>query len=267
MADYTVARIDEMDGPEYNGIKMRSGDSVGITTFGLNVGDIPGDADYPSHIDIEQEEVYIPVGGGGEIEIAGERRPLHPGTMARVGTGVVRKILPGSEGLRLLALGGIPGKPFDQADRQGSGKLTDEGTSTDDWTIKQIDEMQGALGGAFKRARAELGVTSFGMQVIDMPPDFAHYPEHADDVQEEVFVSLVGGGEIELDGERHPFPEHSIARVGLGVKRKIWPGPAGIRLLALGAIPGKPYEPGTASEIDGPDPGVDLPSEIFEPGD
>jgi len=34
-------------------------------------------------------------------------------------------------------------------------------------TVKRIDEMEAIYGGAYKRARAELGVTSFGMQVID----------------------------------------------------------------------------------------------------
>ena len=34
---------------------------------------------------------------------------IGPGTMARVGPEQLRKILPGSEGIRLLALGGRPG--------------------------------------------------------------------------------------------------------------------------------------------------------------
>ena len=38
-----------------------------------------------------------------------------------------------------------------------------------DYTAKRIDEMEAAYGGGFVKARAELGVTSFGMQVIQMP--------------------------------------------------------------------------------------------------
>ena len=45
-------------------------------------------------------------------------------------------------------------------------------------TVKTIDEMEAVFGGGFKRARAELGVESFGMQIIDMPPNFENYPEH-----------------------------------------------------------------------------------------
>src|ERR1700744_5014773 len=61
-----------------------------------------------------------------------------------------------------------------------------------DFTVKRIDEMEAIYGGAFKRARAELGVESFGMQVIEMPPGSELYPEHdhAGDGQEEVYVVL-----------------------------------------------------------------------------
>ncbi len=39
-----------------------------------------------------------------------------------------------------------------------------------DYSVKRIDDMQAHARGSFKLARAELGVTSFGIQVIDMPP-------------------------------------------------------------------------------------------------
>ena len=45
-------------------------------------------------------------------------------------------------------------------------------------TVKKIDEMEAVYLGAFKRARAELGVESFGMSIIDLPPNFENYPEH-----------------------------------------------------------------------------------------
>ena len=76
-------------------------------------------------------------------------------------------------------------------------------------TVKNIDEMEAVYLGAFKRARAELGVESFGMQIIDMPPNFENYPEHdhTHDDQEEVFLAMRGGGEIEIDGERFPLDD------------------------------------------------------------
>jgi mannose-6-phosphate isomerase-like protein (cupin superfamily) len=124
------------------------------------------------------------------------------------------------------------------------------------YAVKRIDEMEAAFGGGFKRARAELGVESFGMQVIDMPPNFDGYPEHdhSEDGQEEVYLALRGGGELEIEGERFPLDPDHVARVGPGVKRKIWPGDEGIRLLALGGMPGQAYEPPEVTKLGGPDP-------------
>lgn len=124
------------------------------------------------------------------------------------------------------------------------------------YEVKRIDEMEAIYRGAFKRARAELGVESFGMQVIDMPPSFDGYPEHdhAGDGQEEVYVALRGGGEIEIEGERHPLDGDHLVRVGPGTKRKVWPGPEGVRMLIVGGVPGGPYEAPEISELGGPDP-------------
>jgi uncharacterized cupin superfamily protein len=122
--------------------------------------------------------------------------------------------------------------------------------------VKKIDEMEAVYGGAFKRARAELGVESFGMQIIDLPPNFDGYPEHdhAEDGQEEVFVALRGGGEIEIAGERYPLDADHVARVASGTMRKVWPGDEGIRLLALGGQPNGGYEAPEISRLGAPDP-------------
>jgi hypothetical protein len=124
------------------------------------------------------------------------------------------------------------------------------------YAVKRIDEMEAVYLGAFKRVRAELGVESFGIQIIDMPPNFENYPEHdhAEDGQEEVFMTLRGGGALEIDGERHPLDEDHAARVGPGVKRKVWPGDDGIRLLIVGGKPGAVYEPPDITKLGQPDP-------------
>jgi mannose-6-phosphate isomerase-like protein (cupin superfamily) len=125
-----------------------------------------------------------------------------------------------------------------------------------DYTVKRIGEMEGYYLGAMKRARAELGVTSFGLQVMDLPPNLEAYPEHdhAESGQEEVFVTLSGSGEIELDGERVPLDPETMIRVGPGVRRKIWPGGDGMRVLALGGLPGAAYELVPVTELGAPDP-------------
>lgn len=125
-----------------------------------------------------------------------------------------------------------------------------------DYAVKQVDEMEAVFRGAFKRARAELGVESFGMQIIDMPPGYENYPEHdhTHDNQEEVFLVMRGGGEIEIAGERFPLDDNHVARVAPDVKRKIWPGPDGIRLVVLGGVPGGVYEAPDLTKLGEPDP-------------
>jgi mannose-6-phosphate isomerase-like protein (cupin superfamily) len=125
-----------------------------------------------------------------------------------------------------------------------------------DYQVKRIEEMEAIYRGAFKRARAELGVSSFGMQVIDIPGGITAYPEHdhAEDGQEEVYITLRGGGEIEIEGERHPLDPETMVSVGPGTKRKVWPGDQGIRLLIVGGVPGAPYQAPDVTRLGAPDP-------------
>jgi uncharacterized cupin superfamily protein len=126
----------------------------------------------------------------------------------------------------------------------------------DGYTIKRIDDMEAIYFGAFKRARAELGVEAFGMQVLDMPPNADQYPEHdhSEDGQQEVYIALRGSGEIEIEGERHPIDTETMVRVDAGVKRKVWTGDDSLRLLMIGGIPGAAYQPPDVSQLGAPDP-------------
>jgi mannose-6-phosphate isomerase-like protein (cupin superfamily) len=128
-------------------------------------------------------------------------------------------------------------------------------------TIDEMDAIEGFFEGIkFHKAAAGLGVSSFGISIIDLAPGANEYPEHDHSEegiggqmfakrpqqlgQEEVYIALRGSGTLEADGERYPIDSGHMARVGPEVKRKIVPGPEGIRLLALGAIPGEAYDPG-----------------------
>jgi mannose-6-phosphate isomerase-like protein (cupin superfamily) len=119
------------------------------------------------------------------------------------------------------------------------------------YSVKRIDEMDTAFGGGMRLARASLGVESFGMQIVDFPPNFDKYPEHShsEDGQEEVYVVLRGNAEIEIEGERIELDPETIVRVGPGVSRRIFAGPEGVRVLALGAVPGAAYEAPDFSKI------------------
>jgi mannose-6-phosphate isomerase-like protein (cupin superfamily) len=127
-----------------------------------------------------------------------------------------------------------------------------------DYTAKKIDDMEAIYQGGFKRARAELGVESFGMQVIDMPPNFEDYPEHdhSDRGVEEVYLVLRGSAEIDIEGERITLDPDTMVRVGAGTKRKIVPGDKGVRVLALGGVPGGVYESPEVTRLGSPDPSL-----------
>jgi len=125
-----------------------------------------------------------------------------------------------------------------------------------EYTVKRIDELESIYGGAFKRARAELGVSSFGMQIIDMPPHATAYPEHdhEKDGQEEVYIVLRGSAEMEIDGEHVSVDPDTLVRVASGTKRKVLPGDDGARVLVIGGVPGQAYEAPGVTELGAPDP-------------
>jgi len=125
-----------------------------------------------------------------------------------------------------------------------------------DYTAKHIDELEGFYKGLFLKARAELGVQSFGMAVVELDPGSDAHPDHDHSAagQEEVFVVLRGTGEMSIDGETVALDPETIVRVGPEAKRKITPGPEGMRLIALGGVPGKAYEAPDYTELGAPDP-------------
>ncbi|MEZ5099973.1 MAG: hypothetical protein R3C15_09295 [Thermoleophilia bacterium] len=125
-----------------------------------------------------------------------------------------------------------------------------------DVIVLQVDEMEPMLGGVMRRARASLGVTSFGMQVEDLPGGTDFYPEHDESAfggQEEVYTALAGSATLVVDGDEHLLEPGVFARVGPGVRRRIVPGPDGVRVLALGGVPGT-FAVHPWTELGAPDP-------------
>jgi mannose-6-phosphate isomerase-like protein (cupin superfamily) len=121
-----------------------------------------------------------------------------------------------------------------------------------DYTAKNVGEMQAGFGGGFVKVRAELGVTSFGVQVVRMPPNFGDYPEHdhSEDGQEEVYTVLKGSGHLDIEGDRVELQPGMFVRVASGTSRKVHPGADGIELLIIGACPGKTYEVNPMTELE-----------------
>jgi hypothetical protein len=133
--------------------------------------------------------------------------------------------------------------------------------ATADVTVAAIDDMEPIHGGLARRARATLGVSAWGMQVLTLPPDWDGYPEHTHDAtafdpdQEEVYVPLAGSATLVAGNDRFELVPGMMARVGPEQPRRILPGPDGIRFLALGGRPGAFDAPGW-TELGAPPPGA-----------
>jgi mannose-6-phosphate isomerase-like protein (cupin superfamily) len=136
------------------------------------------------------------------------------------------------------------------------------GVPVPDVTVKVIDEMDPIYDGVARRARAELGVTGWGMQVFTLPPKWDGYPMHNHDGeafdpnQEEVYIPLQGSATLQADGDEYELQPGVMARVGPAQLRKIVPGPEGIRFVALGGAPGA-FSPGRWTEIGADPPGAE----------
>jgi len=132
MADLEHVQIDEIDAIEgFDRLSMRrAAAALGVSSFGISIEEFgPGADEYPEHDhnpggvggemfakrpeQLGQEEVYVALRGSGTLVAEGEKYPIDADHIVRLGPGVVRKILAGPDGLRLLALGGRPGEAYD----------------------------------------------------------------------------------------------------------------------------------------------------------
>ena len=57
----------------------------------------------------------------------------------------------------------------------------------------------------------------------------------------ELYVAL--GGAVVVGDERLPLDPEHLVRVDAGTGRVLTSGPDGLRVLCIGAVPGRPYEP------------------------
>lgn len=114
-----------------------------------------------------------------------------------------------------------------------------------DVTVKRHEDFEAIFGGGFRRVRAGLGVSSFGLAVMDLPPNFKHFPEHdqSHDNQEEVYTVLSGRATLHVGGEEHELEPGVWVRIGPAEKRKLITGDEPARVLAIGGTPGQVYVP------------------------
>jgi uncharacterized cupin superfamily protein len=114
MADVTIKRVEELESAR--GQFFHAARDLGVSSFGMSVQKLPAEWDgYPEHDHAEegQEEVYVVLEGSVTLHAEDESWNLEPGMLARVAPAQTRKLIPGPEGVTLIALGGTPGKVFD----------------------------------------------------------------------------------------------------------------------------------------------------------
>ena len=118
--------------------------------------------------------------------------------------------------------------------------------SDDGYRSTRIEDLPQLWDGFAKLVRDGLGVTAFGMQIMDLPPDYSTKShDEADSGQEEVYLALRGSGAVLIDAEdkRLPLDADHVARVSPGTARTLTSGSDGLRALCVGGTPGKAYEP------------------------
>ena len=88
------------------------------------------------------------------------------------------------------------------------------------FTITALDDAERS--GGWHLVRKTLDLRAFGLNVVRIAPGTS-IPEHDETGrdQEEVFFTLSGSPVIVLDGERHPLPELTFARVDPEVTRTV----------------------------------------------
>jgi uncharacterized cupin superfamily protein len=109
---------------------------------------------------------------------------------------------------------------------------------------RTIDEMTTRLGGAIKLARTDLGITAFGCQIFELPPNAsAHRHSEVASRQQELYVNLAGDGWIEVDEQTVEFGPRTLIHVTPESMRMPRAGTRGLTYLCVGAPAGEMYRP------------------------
>ena len=116
---YAASKIDDL--PDlWDGFARLVRSGLDITAFGCQVMDLPPDYATKSHdeSDSGQEEAYFALRGSGSVLIDDEDRhlTLDPEHVVRVSAGTARTLTSGANGMRVLCIGGYPGKAYEPPD-------------------------------------------------------------------------------------------------------------------------------------------------------
>jgi hypothetical protein len=112
------------------------------------------------------------------------------------------------------------------------------------YSAKAIDELPTLWDGFAKLVRAGLDITAFGANILDLPPDYStNSHDEAESGQQELYLALAGSGSVRIADAQLPLDPDHLVRVDAGTARVLSSGPQGLRVLCIGGIPGRAYEP------------------------
>src|SRR5215217_257782 len=109
--------------------------------------------------------------------------------------------------------------------------------TTDDVAIagSAIDDLPQLWDGFAKLVRSGLGITAFGVEIMDLPPGHTTAShDESDTGQQELYVALGGAGAVMASGTRLPLDPEHLVRVDAGTDRVRTAGPEGLRVLCVG---------------------------------
>jgi uncharacterized cupin superfamily protein len=123
------------------------------------------------------------------------------------------------------------------------------------YSAMAVDELPELWDGFARLVRAGLGITAFGAQIMDLPPDYTtESHDESDTGQQELYVALRGTGAVVVGDERLALDAEHLVRVDAGTGRVLTSGAEGLRVLCIGAVPDRPYEaPAWTSGASGAD--------------
>lgn len=120
----------------------------------------------------------------------------------------------------------------------------------DGYAVAHVDEIGEMDDGRapMRPVRHHFGITSFGVNAWTASEAGARiineHDEAEPDSQEELYLVLRGRASFEVDGEQFAAPAGTFVFVRPGVKRTAVGEERSTTIVAVGGVPGKPYEPG-----------------------
>jgi hypothetical protein len=112
---------------------------------------------------------------------------------------------------------------------------------------RRIEDLPQLWDGFAKLVREGFGISGFGCQIMDLPPDYrTRSHDETTSGQQELYLALSGSGAVLIHGDPEDSvaldPDHLVA-VSPEIDRTLTSGPDGMRVLCIGGTPGKPYSP------------------------